>query len=149
MKTIVLALAIVLAAALPAAAQQDEEGCKDHPLFARMTGFHISGCEDEDASYFEFDIPQGSQKVDGHYWKVDYWLKDNARQPTTAQIVRNYWSLVAAKGGTRVLEEVTPSEATLTAKMPGPKGSGTIWLQVHATMDGEVYSLAIVQEKGK
>jgi OmpA-OmpF porin, OOP family len=148
MKRALLALGILLLATCPAAAQQDEEGCKDHPLFARMAGFHISGCEDEDPSYFEFDVPRGgSQKVDGHYWKIDYWLKDNARQPTTAQIIRNYWNLVAAKGGVKVLEEVTPAEATLTAKLPGAKGAGAIWLQVHATMEGEVYSLALVQEK--
>jgi hypothetical protein len=148
MKKLLLSLALVLAASLPAAAQQDEEGCKDHPLFARMTGFHISGCEDEDPSDFEFDVRGGgSQKVDGHYWKIDYWLKDNARQPTTAQIIRKYWNLAAAKGGVKILEEMTPSEATLTVKMPGAKGAGALWLQVHVAMEGEVYSLAIVQER--
>jgi hypothetical protein len=148
MKTMLLALGLLLLAAAPAFAQQDEEGCKDHSTFARITGFHISGCEDEDPSYFEFDVAGGrAQRVDGHYWKIDYWLKDNARQPTTAQIIRNYWNRVAARGGTKVFEEVTPAEATLTAKMPGLKGAGAIWLQVHVTMEGEVYSLAIVQEK--
>lgn len=147
MRNAFLALAFLVAAACPAAAQQDEDGCRDHPLFARMTGFHISGCEDEDPSYFEFDVKGGTQKVDGHYWKVDYWLKDNARQPTTRQVVRNYANIVAAKRGTSLVEEVTPGEATLTARMPGPKGAGTIWLQLHVTMEGEVYSLAIVQEK--
>jgi OmpA-OmpF porin, OOP family len=147
MKRALFALGILLVAAVPALAQQDEEGCKDHPLFARMPGFHISGCETEDPSYFEFDVPGGSLKVEGRYWKIDYWLKDNARQPTTVQVVRNYWNLVAAKGGTRVVEQVNASEGTLTAKLPGPKGSGTIWLQVHVTMEGEVYSLAIVEEK--
>jgi hypothetical protein len=147
MKTIVLALAIVLAAAVPAAAQQDEEGCKDHPLFARMTGFHISGCDAEDPSSFEFDKPGGTVTVQGRYSKIDYWLKENARQPTTQQIVRHYWNVVAARGGTKVLEQLTPDEATLTVKMPGAKGAGAIWLQLHVAMEGEVYSLTIVQEK--
>jgi len=147
MKRALLALGILLVAAVPAPAQQDEAGCKDHPLLARMTGFHISGCDEEEPSSFEFDTPAGSVTVEGHYWKIDYWLKDNAPQPTTRRILGNYTKLAAARGGTRVLEQLDSSEGTLVTKMPGPKGSGTVWLQVHATMDGEVYSLTIVQEK--
>jgi OmpA-OmpF porin, OOP family len=147
MNRALLALGILLIATAPALAQQDEEGCKDHPVFSRMPGFHISGCDSDDPSSFEFEVPGGPVKVEGHYWKIDYWVKDNAPQPTTLQVVRNYLSSVAAKGGTKLLERVSSSEGTLTAKMPGPKGSGTIWLQVHVTMEGEVYSLTIVQEK--
>jgi hypothetical protein len=145
-KRALLALGILLVAAAPTPAQQDEAGCKDHAVFSRLPDFFISGCDSEEPSSFEFDTPGGSVKVEGHYWKIDYWLKDNVRQPTTLQIARHYWNLMAAKGGTKVLEQLNSSEGTLTARMPGPKGSGTIWLQVHVTMDGEVYSLTIVQE---
>jgi hypothetical protein len=146
MRRAVLTLAILLVAAAPAAAQQDDEGCKDHPSFARVPNYYISGCDTEQPSSYEFDRPGGTVTVEGEYWKIDYWVRDPARQPTALQIIRNYWTQVAAKGGTKVLEKMDPDGGTLTAKMPGPKGTGSIWLQVHVTMDGEVYSLTIVQE---
>jgi hypothetical protein len=147
MSRAVLALGILLVAAVQAPAQQDEAGCKDHPLFARMAGFHISGCDEDAKSSFEFDKPGGLVTVEGHYWKIDYWLKDNARQPTPGQIARHYWTLAATRGGNKVLEQLDSTEGTLVVRLPGPKGSGMVWLQVHVTMDGEVYSLTIVQEK--
>jgi hypothetical protein len=149
MKRTLLALAMLLAAAAPAMAQADEEGCTDHPMFPRIATFHIGRCDSEEPSSFEFEKPGGTVKVEGHYWKIDYWLKDDARQLPPAQIGRNYWNLVAAKGGTKILERFDSNGGTLTASMPGPKGSGTIWLQVYVTMDGDgqAYSLTIVEQK--
>lgn len=57
----VLVLLTVLAA--PVAAQEDEEGCKDHPMFSRMPNFYISGYEDQEFSAFEFELSDGYQKV--------------------------------------------------------------------------------------
>jgi hypothetical protein len=148
MKRALLALGILLVVAAPARAQQDEEGCKDHPAFPRMASFFISDCDSEEPSSFDFEKPGGSVTVAGHYWKIDYWRRDDAPQPAPLQIARKYWNLMAAQGGTRLLERVDSSGVLLTARMPGPKGSGTLWLQVHVPTDGEVYSLIIVQEKG-
>ena len=38
------AIAAVLFA-LPLRAEDDAAGCKDHPLFNRMPGYHINSCE--------------------------------------------------------------------------------------------------------
>ncbi len=147
MKKVLLALGILLAASAPAAAQQDEEGCKDHPLFPRMANFLISDCDTAEPSSYEFERRAGTVTVEGHYWKIDYWLKDGAPPRTPLQIARNYWNLVAAKGGTKLQERLDPDGIVLTATMPGQKGSGTVWLQVHVAEDGQEYSLIIVQEK--
>lgn len=147
MKRVLLALAILLIAALPAASQQDEEGCKDHPLFPRVPTFQISGCDSEPSDSFEFEKAGGVVRVEGRYSKIDYWVRENAVTPEPLQILRRYRNLVAAKGGTKLLERLDSDGARLTATVPGPKGSGAVWVEVYVTMGGECYSLVIVEEK--
>ncbi len=146
MRRVVFALGILAVLAVPAFAQEDEQGCKDHPMFSRMPNFYLSSCDEQEFSAFEFDTAGGSQKVEGHYWKLEYAIKEGAKKPGPLQIARNYWSPMAAKGGTRLLEQLDTSGGTLTARMPGPSGAGTIWLQVYITLSGEAYTLDIVQQ---
>lgn len=147
MMRVLLALVILVAAAGPASARQDEPGCRDHPMFSRMPNYLISDCESEEPGSFEFERAGGPVKVDGHYWQIDYWVPEGVRQPTSLQVLQYYAKLVAARGGTKLLERLDPDGALFTARIPAPKGAGTIWLQVYATMDGEIYSLTIVQER--
>jgi outer membrane protein OmpA-like peptidoglycan-associated protein len=139
--TMALPFVLVASVALP---QEDEEGCKDHPLFTRMPGYVITGCEDQEFGSFDFAQPEGSKNVEGHYWRLDLGLKEGARKAGPLQIGRNYWNAMAAKGGTKVVEALEASGGTLVARMPGPKG-GTVWLQVDVGW-GESYTLNIVQE---
>ena len=38
-------VALCLFAGAPAFAQEDAEGCKDHPLFSRFPNMYLGGCE--------------------------------------------------------------------------------------------------------
>ena len=131
---------------VPVAAQEDEEGCKDHPMFSRMPNFYIFGCEDQEFSSFEFELADAYKNVEGHYWRLDFGLKDDAKTPGPLQIGRNYWNTVASKGATRLVEVFDPGGGTLVATMPGPGGGGTIWVQVSVANGGSAYSLHVVQE---
>ncbi len=145
-RSIVAAVCLLAAAVAPAAAQEDEEGCKDHPMFSRMPDFYITSCEEQEFSAFEFELSDGYQNVEGHYWKLDFQIKEGAKTPGPLQIGRNYWNAMASKGGARLVEAFDSSGGTLVARMPGPKGSGTIWIQVGVAYSGEAYSLHVVQE---
>lgn len=147
MRRLILLLACLTVVAAPAFAQEeDEEGCKDHPMFSRMPGFVISGCEDQEFSAFDFEWPDGDKRIEGHYWRLDFVIKEGAKRIGPLQIGRNYWSPMAGKGGTRVIETFDPGGGSLVAHMPGPKGSGTIWVQISVANGGEMYSLHVVQE---
>jgi outer membrane protein OmpA-like peptidoglycan-associated protein len=147
MRRLFLVLACLTIVAAPAFAQEeDEEGCKDHPMFSRMPNFRIADCEDQEFSTHEFDLPDGYKKVEGRYWKIDFWLKEGAKTPGPLQIGRNYWNPMASKGGTRIVENLDAGGGTLVARMPGPQGSGTIWLQVDVANSGEAYTVYVVQE---
>jgi len=147
-RSIVAALVLLAVLAGPVAAQEDEEGCKDHPMFSRMPNFYISGCEDQEFSAFEFELADGYQNVEGHYWKLDFWVKEGAKAPGPLQIGRNYWNSMAPKGATRLLEQFDSGGGQLTARIPGPGGSGTIWVYVTVSNGGDAYSLHVVQEAG-
>jgi OmpA-OmpF porin, OOP family len=145
MRLFLLVLCLTIVGA-PAFAQQDEEGCKDHPMFSRMPNYYISACDEQEFSTYEFEIADGYQKVEGHYWQLDFWLKEGAKAAGPLQIGRNYWNPMASKSGTRMLENLDSGGGSLVAHMPGPKGSGTIWIGVGVSNSGQAYSVHIVQE---
>jgi outer membrane protein OmpA-like peptidoglycan-associated protein len=142
-----LALPFVFVASL-AFAQEDAEGCKDHPLFTRMPGYVITGCTDQEFSSYEFELAEDSKTVEGHYWQLEFRLQEGARMPGPLQIGRNYWNAMAAKGATRLVESFDVGGGRLVARMPGPQGGGTVWVEVGVGSGGDGYNLTIVQEAG-
>ena len=140
-----LAAALLCAAASPVRAQEaDADGSKDHPVFSRMPGFYINSYEDQEFSEFEFSL-EPARKVAGHYWNIQYVLNEGARKPGPLQIGRNYTNLIRQRGGALLLEDLDPSGGTTIARLP-VKGAGTLWLEVHVSNGGDVYTLHIIQE---
>jgi outer membrane protein OmpA-like peptidoglycan-associated protein len=115
-------------------------------MFSRMPGFYISGCEEQEFSSYEFEWADGSKTVEGRYWMLDFWLKEGSRTPGPLQIGRNYWNAMASKGATRLIETFDAGGGSFVARMPGPQGSGTIWIAVDVSNGGEAYAVHIVQE---
>jgi len=101
-------VAIWLFAAAPAMAQEDAEGCKDHPLFTRFPSMYLAGC---DSSQFDLrKFPVGPSKgtdqtlksvdVEGPVQWLSYNLKDGATPPSGLQIMRNFENAAKKGGGT-------------------------------------------------
>jgi OmpA-OmpF porin, OOP family len=134
--------------AAPAVAQQDEEGCKDHPMFSRMPNFSIGACEEQEFSTHEFELADGYKTVEGHYWRIDFALNEGAKTPGPLQIGRNYWNPIAAKGAAKLLEQFDSGGGQLTARIPGTAGAGNIWLGIGVANGGDLYTLWVVQEAG-
>ncbi|MBM3782615.1 MAG: OmpA family protein [Acidobacteria bacterium] len=140
-----LAAALLCAAASPVRAQEaDADGSKDHPVFSRMPGFYINSYDEQEFSEFEFSL-EPARKVAGYYWNIQYVLNEGARKPGPLQIGRNYTNLIRQRGGALLLEDLDPSGGTTIARLP-VKGAGTLWLEVHVSNSGDVYTLQIVQE---
>lgn len=91
----------------PAFAEEDAEGCKDHPLFTRMPQHYISRCEH---SQFEMRrYPVGPldkenraqlRELEGEYWLIHYGLNEGAPKASGLQIQRNFQNAARAAGGT-------------------------------------------------
>jgi outer membrane protein OmpA-like peptidoglycan-associated protein len=97
--------ALWLLAAAPALAQ-DEEGCKDHPLFTRFPNTILSGCEDSQFDLRKFPvgpIPNDQAlklvEVEGPVRWLSYQTKEGTTPPSGLQIMRNFENAAKSAGG--------------------------------------------------
>ena len=140
-KCVAFCLAAALLFALPVllAAQEDETGCKDHPLLTRMKGFYLYACE---SSFDSVDFYVGEDKtqtVEGQRTYLSYSLREGEAKPSELQILRNYENALAAAGGAVVYR----SETYLSMKIV--KGAGQVWVAVAPANYGADYSLTILE----
>jgi OOP family OmpA-OmpF porin len=101
-------VAIWLLAAVPALAQEDAEGCKDHPLFTRFPKTHIIDCKSSQFDMRAFPvgpppkddrIPK-SVEVEGPVQWINYQVNDGTTPPSGLQIMRNFENAAKKAGGT-------------------------------------------------
>lgn len=123
MSAILLALMI----SFSAFAQNDADGCKDHPLFNRMTNTYINECTH---SYNEMEFPVGSDtkvKKEGMKTYINYtYDNDNpGTPPSFFQIVKNYENAIAKYGGKKLFFQ-NGGPSTLFVKT----GAKEIWISL-------------------
>ena len=141
MKPHVLLLALVLGSPALAVAEDDAEGCKDHPMLSRMPGFYISDCE-RNHDEVEFYVAEDkTEKVEGQKTRTSYSLKEGAEAPSYFQLRKNYENAVKSLGGT-VLHA---REEYLSGKIV--RGGQEVWVQLQAANSATVYDLTIVEKK--
>jgi len=142
-------LAVLLpAASFEALAQTDVPGSRDHPLFSRKAGY---GMEDYEASDFNSRVflarTTGSdweeRSVEETKTEITYRIKDGAKEPTSLQIVRNYWNAAVQAGGKLVYESNDPGHRVATIILA--KGGREFWVEIPGADGGGWHSLAIVE----
>ncbi len=131
--------------ALPAVAQEDAEGAADHAVVARMTGYYLAAADVQEFASYDFTVGDETRAVEGRYWKLEYWLKEGAKNPGALAVARNYSNALAAKKGRKIYEAVEPGGGQATANMPLGDGR-TLWLDTDISNGGETYTLTIVEE---
>lgn len=139
------ALLFVLASAVPAFAQEDAEGAKDHPVLPRMAGYYLSSADVQEFGSHEFTVGDETKAVEGRLWRLEYWLKEGAKNPGALAIARNYSNAMVAKKGRSVGESMTSGGGYATATMPLGDGR-MLWVDVNVSNSGETYTLTIIEE---
>ena len=120
-------------------AQEDAEGCKDHPMFSRMKNFTISNCE-SNFDAVEFTINDSDTKtIEGQKTLLDYDLIEGSPVPSYLQIRRNFGSALKSIGGTVIYE----SDRYLCGNLI--KNNREVWMSVEGYNDGWTYRLIIVE----
>ena len=112
MKTISLKsvlIAMLMIAAIGAMhAQEDADGCKDHPLFNRMPNYYLIDCAELEFSSMKFPVgtpdPNNdnllkSETVEGKIMSFTYYLKDDKKPSSGLQIMRNFQNASKQNGG--------------------------------------------------
>jgi outer membrane protein OmpA-like peptidoglycan-associated protein len=101
-------VAVWVLAAAPVLAQDDAEGCKDHPMFTRFPGTYLAACESSQFDLRKFPVGvQGksdetlkSVAVEGSVHWLSYKLKEGTTPPSGLQIMRNFENAAKKVGGT-------------------------------------------------
>jgi OOP family OmpA-OmpF porin len=133
---------LVACSAVPALAQTDADGSKDHPAVPRMPGYVIGTYEAKDFDGFEFPTGEDTaQRVEGKYWAIDYEIKEGAKAASALQISRNYRNAFAAKGGTQRWVDADAIHTTLVLRTRDAE----LWCHVNVSNSGEMYTLTIVE----
>jgi len=139
-RSVVVALGLFVLGAGVLAAQPDQAGCADHPLFpTRMPDYRITECKVEDYGMFEFWTKNARVKVpvEGKFTLITYrFTGARGTEPSGLAVVRNYENAIRKVGGT--IQESVPtwwvnakivkdgSETWVQAE----KGNGLIWLRI-------------------
>jgi len=138
-------LVVVLVAGF-AFAQQDKQGCKDHPLFTRMPNFYINKCETKEYDEVDFyEPPQGEKrvKVGGRKYVIEYLAKKGFEDKMTSlQIMRNYANAARQIGGS-VYERMSNYMAYIKILKDGKE----IWVEFSPYGDHRYY-LTFVEKEG-
>jgi len=135
---VVLALCI----ALPAFAEEDVEGSKDHPLVSRMPGFFIAEYIEKDFDSVPFKNEKGQEfNAEGKYFYIDHLIAQGQKAPSDVQIMRNFINAFQKVGGKVVYQ----SAGDVTLKIE--KGKALTWARVSPYNGGEGYVLEIVEQR--
>jgi OOP family OmpA-OmpF porin len=122
-------------------ADEDAEGCRDHPLLTRMPNFYIQDCEMRDFDQMDFVNKQGEETtVEGKKYYISHYVNSDAQPPSEIQILRNFTNAIQKIGGTKTYED--RSDVYLKLE----KGDIITWIHVHTWNDGAGYDLNIVEE---
>jgi len=131
----------LLAGGLFAGPQEDAAGSKDHPLFSRMPNFYIHQYEEKEFDAHEFVVNKETISVEGHLYRINYYLKSGFSEPSRIQVLRNYENAITKIGGT-----VLTSDYDGNSYMKLVKGGKEIWVHVDGGIGSE-YRLYIVEKE--
>ncbi|HUI30327.1 MAG TPA: OmpA family protein [Candidatus Acidoferrales bacterium] len=106
MKKLMFIAVLSLFGFIPSYAQQDAEGCKDHPLLSRLPGFSIEECK-RSYDQAEFYDAQGEPvQYEGNLTVIKYNnVGSPSDPPSMFQILRNYENAIKKIGGTKVFND--------------------------------------------
>ena len=150
MKKISTIAAMILLCLLTAnvyAEQKDNVKCQDHPMFTRMPGYWIHGCDHKQFDGVDFKIFEKGKvtqtiRVEGELWMVRYYPQaDMKSKPSELQIFRNFENAIRKQGGTLI---GTTDKKRQVYKLA--KDGNEIWVEVWAEFTGK-HGYTIIQKK--
>ncbi len=145
-RTIWLTGIFLLAFSGIAFAQNDREGCKDHPIFTRMENFYIGDCEEKKFDEMDFRDENGKTiKIEGRIYGADYEIRKGFTPPSGLQVIKNYENAIKKIGGVKIYQE---DKYEIWLKLD--KAGKTFWVYVdswHGGGDGESYGIIVVEKE--
>ncbi len=135
-----------------ALAQQDAEGCKDHPLFTRLSNFYIEACQENfNAVDFQIGANGKVKAVEGNVMTLTYNFnaESGKKMPSPLQIIRNYDNALTSKGGKKLYQGADDVDGgAMSAVFSLAASGGETWVTVRKMYEpqvtGEVGSFILI-----
>ena len=126
------------------------EGCKDHPLFARIPNYVIEDCA-EHFGMIPFHVEDGSNlQKEGDVKQISYRWPDGSGKKATplSQIIKTYENMVFKRGGTKVFSCTSCPVGNLGATFNMSYDGRSYWIKVTdvtgSAMETKGYDLVIL-----
>jgi OOP family OmpA-OmpF porin len=165
-RTASFGLATCLLAAF-AGAEDDAEGCKDHPLLNRMPGYRINACEVKTFDARDFPAVPGVNaennalkviSIEGKQTYIQYDRPEETGRASGLQIQRNFTNAVRAKGGQVIgeyggetdgkgLNDEQWGVGDRAAVYKLNQGGREVWIRVHPYNGGAGYAVYIAERE--
>lgn len=151
MKKIIIILTFCLTITNFIFAQNDADGCTDHPLLTRLENFYISQCEN---NYNELQLRTSSSKTEtkeGNLFYIYYRYNSDAgvKAKSALQIIKNYEIAITKNGGKMIYKNSSSLDANLEATYYLSTKEKEYWVQLtsFAGTDNaiEAFSLNILE----
>lgn len=151
LKLLMIFAFILMTSSLLNAQNEDKEGCKDHPMFNRMTGFYLQDCALKEFNAYQFTVENSTendakkQNIEGKYFELYYQVNEGVQVPSALQVFRNFENAFKQIKATIVAKLTVDgnSYSFITAKVV--KGNMETWVCVQAT--GNDYQLYIIEKE--
>lgn len=131
-------------------AQDDCEGCKDHPQVQRFPGFYLYQATENDFNSISFTVADGKEvQKEGKYWRLVYGKREGAKTPSCVETTRNYENAFKKGGGKLVWRDSYWCGATLFM----PLGKSERWMNLYNNVSGngemtfEIIEVAQMEQK--
>ncbi len=152
MRTSLASLFLSILFSASALAQQDAEGCKDHPLFTRLSNFYIEACQENfNAVDFQIGANGKVKAVEGNVTTLTYTFnaESGKKMPSPLQIIRNYDNALTSKGAKKLYQGVDDVDGgPMSAVFSLAAGGSETWVAVRKmyepTVTGEVGSFVLI-----
>jgi OmpA-OmpF porin, OOP family len=113
-------------------AQDDAEGCKDHPLFTRLEYFYIGSCSE---NYNEIEIRTGQDKTEmkeGNLTQIYYRFNFDSgqKEKSPLQIIKNYENAVVQNGGKMIYKNTDPTVGNIEATYHFVSENKEYWVKI-------------------
>lgn len=123
------------------ATEPDAQGCKDHMLFTRMSGYHIVDCKENDFDHYTFYSEKGKEvDVEGRYTMIWYETNEGVKPVSPLAVIRNYQQAIKKSGGTVLYEDERYTSLKIV------KNGKEIWAQIDTAWNSG-YQLYLVEKQ--
>lgn len=151
-----LVICIVGLLSLPATTRAQETEFKDTPYLSGMPDYDIWSAEDKEFDAHQFCDGKKLVTVEGKLWKREYGLKNDGKEASGLQIIRNYVNAIKNMGGTILIEgardaveKVCESEERYARQVTGKvtKGGSELWIEVGYHEFNGTYVITLVEKQ--